>query len=212
MVESRPIRRRKRGSAEETRAHILAAAGRRFGALGFERARIEDIAADVGIGRAGVLYHFGSKRKLYEAVGDALFGKLYRLVSSDLHSDAPADERLERSAHTLVDYVVAHPEAAQIALRTAATADPEEEKDARSRSEPFKQLILSVYAEAMPDSDPTEAMLQTSAIVGTILYYVAGLPTFAGPTSEDPLSPDRVAKLKALVGGIAAHAAHGRPG
>ncbi len=197
---------RKRESAEVSRANILAAAGRRFGALGFDRTRLEDVAADVGIGRAGVLYHFGSKRELYDAVAEELFGGLYRLLQRDLQSDAPAAERLVRSAHTLVDYAVAHPEAAQIALRTAATADPEEEKDARERSEPFTQLILSAYSEVSPGSDPTEALLQTSAVVGTVLYYVAGLPTFAGPPSEDPLSPDKVARLKELVGGIAARA------
>jgi AcrR family transcriptional regulator len=197
---------RKRESAEVSRANILAAAGRRFGALGFERTRLEDVAADVGIGRAGVLYHFGSKRELYRAVGDQLFGALYQLVQRDLRSDAPPAARMERSAHTLVDYAVTHPEAAQIALRVAATADPEAEKDARERSEPFTQLILSAYAEVFPGSDSAEAMLQTSAIVGTVLYYVAGLPTFAGPLSQDPLSPKNVSRLKDLVGGIAARA------
>ncbi len=167
------------------------------------------MAADVGIGRAGVLYHFGSKRELYAAVGDHLFGTLYRLLLRDLRGDGSPEARIERSAHTLVDYVVAHPEAAQIALRAAATADPEEEKDARERSRPFEQLILSAWAELFPDGDRTEALLQTSAIVGTVLYYVAGLPTFAGPPAGDPLSPDNVARLKALVGGIAARAARG---
>jgi hypothetical protein len=61
-----------------------------------------------------------------------------------------------------------------------------------------------------PDGDSAEAMLQTSAIVGTILYYVAGLPTFAGPASQDPLSPENVARLKDLVGGIAARATRNR--
>ena len=195
---------RKRDPAEVSRARILAAAGRRFGALGFDRTRLEDVAADVGIGRAGVLYHFGSKRELYEAVGDELFGELYQLLRRDLEGQGPPAERVERSAHTLIDYAVAHPEAAQIALRTAATADPEEEKWARTRSEPYKRLILSSFAQALPDADPGEVMLLTSAIAGTVLYYVAGLPTFAGPPSEDALSPERIARLKELVGGLAA--------
>jgi AcrR family transcriptional regulator len=200
---------RKRESAEVSRANILAAAGRRFGALGFERTRLEDVAADVGIGRAGVLYHFGSKRELYRAVGDQLFGELYQRLLLDFRRDEPPAKRIERSAHTLVDFVVEHPEAAQIALRVAATADPEQEKDARDRSEPFERLILSAYAEIFPSGDSTDALLHTSAIVGTVLYYVAGLPTFAGPPAEDPLSPERVARLRELVGGIAARAARG---
>ena len=179
--------RRKRETAEVSRARILAAAGRRFGALGFDRTRLEDVAADVGIGRAGVLYHFGTKRELYEAVADELFGGL----------------------HTLIDYLVERPEAAQIALRAAATADPDEEKQARERSEPFERLIVSAFEAAVPDADPTDALLLTSAVAGTTLYYVAGLPTFAGPPSRDPLAPERVARLKQLVSGIAASAMRG---
>ncbi len=198
---------RKRIPADVSRARILAAAGRRFGALGFDRTRLEDVAAEVGIGRAGVLYHFGSKRELYDAAVDELLGELYRRLLPDLRGPSLSVERFERSAHTLIDFVVAYPEAAQIALRSAATADPEEEKDARERSEPFKNLVLSAFASVVPDADPAEALLQTSAVVGTILYYVAGLPTFVGPSGHDPLSPERVARLKELVSAIVAQTA-----
>ncbi|MDJ0869336.1 MAG: TetR/AcrR family transcriptional regulator [Myxococcota bacterium] len=201
--------RRRRETAEVSRARILAAAGRRFGALGFDRTRLEDVAADVGIGRAGVLYHFGTKRELYEAVADELFGGLYRRLLRDLQSPAPYAERVERTVHTLIDYMVERPEAAQIALRAAATADPDEEKQARERSEPFERLIVSAFEAAVPDADPTDALLLTSAVAGTTLYYVAGLPTFAGPPSRDPLAPERVARLKQLVSGIAASAMRG---
>ncbi len=201
--------RRKRDSADVSRARILAAARKRFGALGFERTRLEDVAADVGIGRAGVLYHFGSKRELYDAVAEELFGGLYRRLERDLQTAAPTSERLERSVDTLIDYVVEHPEAAQIALRVAATADPEEEKRAREHSEPYERLILSTFKAAIPDADPADAQLLTSAIAGTVLYYVAGLPTFVGPASRDPLAPERVAQLKELMRDIAGRALRG---
>ena len=186
---------------------ILAAAGKRFGALGFERTRLEDVAADVGLGRAGVLYHFKSKRRLYAAVADELFGGLYRQLQRDLDGSAPVEERVERAGHALIDYLVEHPEIAQIALRAAATADPAEEKVARERAEPFNQLLVSRVHTSVPGADPGDVSLVTSAIAGTILYYMAALPTFAGPTIDEPLSPERVARLKALVSVIAAEAA-----
>ncbi|MDJ0869803.1 MAG: hypothetical protein QNK03_27150, partial [Myxococcota bacterium] len=104
---------------------------------------------------------------------------------------------------------VERPEAAQIALRAAATADPDEEKQARERSEPFEQLIVSAFEAGVPGADPTEVMLLTSVVAGTVLYYVAGLPTFAGPPSRDPLAPERVARLKRLVSEVAASVTQG---
>jgi len=196
----------RRPSAGESRARILAAAGARFGELGFDRTRLEDVASDVGIGRPGVLYHFKSKRQLYEAVMDELFGNLYRRLAADLQRPESTARRLEQTAHTLVDYVVEHPEAARLALRAAATPDPQEEKDARTRSEPFKRLVLSACEAMVPDLDSTDIALLVSGIVGTVLYYVAGLPTFAGPPDEDPLSPKRIAKLKRVLSGIVSDA------
>ena len=41
-----------------TRVRILSAAEARFGAAGFAEASLADIAADAGIRRASLLYHF----------------------------------------------------------------------------------------------------------------------------------------------------------
>lgn len=49
------------------RERIVSAAMRRFAAGGFQGTRVEDIAADLGISKASVLQHFGSKRLLFLA-------------------------------------------------------------------------------------------------------------------------------------------------
>ena len=68
---TRPVAHRSAGL--ETRAEILAAAERHFAEVGFEAARLEDIAADVGIRRAAIFYHFRGKQELYAAVLDGYF-------------------------------------------------------------------------------------------------------------------------------------------
>ena len=62
----KPVGRRDRGL--QTRAEIVAAAERHFAERGFEAARLEDIAVDVGIRRAAIFYHFGDKQELYAEV------------------------------------------------------------------------------------------------------------------------------------------------
>lgn len=53
--------------AGETRAAILAAAQRRFGAVGYKGASMDAIAADCGLNARAIYYHFPSKRALFDA-------------------------------------------------------------------------------------------------------------------------------------------------
>jgi AcrR family transcriptional regulator len=57
-------------NAIQTRADILAAARRRFGAEGYERTTLRAIAADVGVDAALVIHYFGSKQDLFAEAAD----------------------------------------------------------------------------------------------------------------------------------------------
>src|ERR1700751_5447384 len=57
-------------NASRTRADILAAARRRFGAEGYERTTLRAVAADVGVDAGVGLRYFGSKQNLFAAAAD----------------------------------------------------------------------------------------------------------------------------------------------
>jgi AcrR family transcriptional regulator len=57
-------------NAAQTRADILSAARRRFGAEGYERTTLRAVAADVGVDAALVIRYFGSKQDLFAAAAD----------------------------------------------------------------------------------------------------------------------------------------------
>jgi AcrR family transcriptional regulator len=57
-------------NASQTRADILSAARRRFGAEGYERTTLRAVAADVGIDPALVIRYFGTKQNLFAAAAD----------------------------------------------------------------------------------------------------------------------------------------------
>ncbi|MCX4470272.1 DNA-binding transcriptional repressor AcrR [Micromonospora sp. MW-13] len=63
--------------APETHAEILAAAGRRFAVTGYKGTSLQDIAREVGVSKATVLYHFASK--------EALLGELMAPAIAVLH-------------------------------------------------------------------------------------------------------------------------------
>jgi AcrR family transcriptional regulator len=57
-------------NASQTRADILSAARRRFGAEGYERTTLRAVAADVGVDAALVIRYFDSKQDLFAAAAD----------------------------------------------------------------------------------------------------------------------------------------------
>jgi AcrR family transcriptional regulator len=57
-------------NASQTRADILSAARRRFGAEGYERTTLRAVASDVGVDAALVIRYFGSKQDLFAAAAD----------------------------------------------------------------------------------------------------------------------------------------------
>ena len=116
---TKPVRRR--SSGQQTRAEILAAAERHFAERGFEAARLEDIAADVGIRRAAIFYYFGDKNELYAAVLDEVFAGALAAVPSS----GSVAERLEASLTGWIDYVARRPSVARLILREAASAQPD---------------------------------------------------------------------------------------
>src|ERR1700751_3825725 len=72
-------------NASRTRADILTAARRRFGAEGYERTTLRAVAADVGVDAALVIRYFGSKQDLFAAAAD------FAIELPDLSGVAPGD-------------------------------------------------------------------------------------------------------------------------
>ena len=79
-----------RARGKETRQAILRAAEQVFAERGYAGARMDDVAAEVGIKRASMVYYFRDKRSLYVALLDDLYGELgerYRRMVAG--SDSP---------------------------------------------------------------------------------------------------------------------------
>jgi AcrR family transcriptional regulator len=111
---------RRRSNGIRTRAEIIAAAERHFAERGFQATRLGDIAADVGIQRPSLSYHFSDKQDLYIAVLETVFADW----SKGLPSGGSAVERLEGAMASFFDFVATHPSAARLLLRELA-AQPE---------------------------------------------------------------------------------------
>jgi TetR/AcrR family transcriptional regulator len=185
----------RRGSGLRTRAEIVAAAERRFAQHGFEGTRLEDVAADVGIRRAAIFYHFGDKQELYTEVLDEVF----RGAMAVLPSSGSAAERLEASLLGWIDYVARRPSVARLILREAANAQPNMEspfvRAGRAPVEMFRTLIEEGVAsgELKPLADPHRFI---SLMGATTVYHFAAMPWLTVDVSFDVWSPDELEKHK----------------
>jgi AcrR family transcriptional regulator len=85
--DSLPSPRRSRLAAADRRASIVTAAGELFAELGYQRCRVSDVAARLGITEPVVFQNFGSKAGLYAAVlndaADTMVAELHRLLDDD---------------------------------------------------------------------------------------------------------------------------------
>ena len=190
---TRPVRHR--SSGHQTRAEILAAAERHFAERGFEAARLEDIAADVGIRRAAIFYYFGDKHELYAAVLDEVFAGAMAAVPSG----GSAAERLEASLTGWIDYVARRPSVARLILREAASAQPDVVSPfVRAGSAPIAMLRAMIdegvaAGELKPLADPHRFI---SLMGATTVFHFAAMPWLTHDVPFDPWSRSELEKLK----------------
>jgi AcrR family transcriptional regulator len=62
------VHRPRKEMIAETRAKLVAAGRRAFGAVGYAEASMDDFTAEAGLTRGALYHHFGDKRGLFEAV------------------------------------------------------------------------------------------------------------------------------------------------
>lgn len=188
-----PIGRRERGL--QTRTEIVTAAERHFAEGGFEATRLDDIAGDVGIRRAAIFYHFGSKQELYDAVLASVFGEW----TAALPSVGSASERLESALTGWIDFVAARPTVARLILREAANSRPGVVSPfVRAGSAPvewFRALIDEGVASG--ELKPTIEPHRFTSLMGAItVFHFAAMPWLTLDKPFDPWGRPELEKHK----------------
>ncbi len=189
----KPIRRRSNGL--RTRAEIVAAAERHFAESGFEATRLDDIAADVGIRRAAIFYHFGDKEELYAVMLEELFGAL----EAPLPTTGSAVERLEAALTGWIDLVAARPSIARLMLREAANAQPGKVTPFIEAGRGMGDWFRAVIAEGVASGElelQIEPYRFLSLMAGTTIFHFAAMPWLALDQPVDPWGRGELDKLK----------------
>lgn len=161
-------------NASQTRADILSAARRRFGAEGYERTTLRAVAADVGVDAALVIRYFGSKQDLFAAAAD------FSIELPDL-SGVDADE----VAGILLPrfFAVWEEDETFLALLRAAMTSP---VAADSLRKVFETQVAPKLITATPDNPVQRTGLMGAFVIGlATTRYVLKSPPIATLSREE---------------------------
>jgi len=139
--------RRRRLTAGERRASILAAALGVFAERGYHRASVDVVVQRAGISKPVLYDHFASKQDLYMALLEEQAGRLFAAVEPHQHPrrEALAD-RLEATARAMFGFAREHADAWQI-LFGQTVSDPDVAAAYERLRESGARIAAAVTAE-----------------------------------------------------------------
>jgi len=184
--------------AARTRAAILGAAERCFADNGFDRTRLEDVAAAVGIRRASIVYYFRDKQDLYDTVVADLFAGLHQRLRAALECPGPPPQRIEAAVCAWVDYVAERPALARVLLREVADASAEAGSALAQHTAAIAELAQSFLEEwkasGMPRLSHVEPSHVASTIGGATVFFFAAMPSLLRDRRFDPHTEAAIAR------------------
>jgi TetR/AcrR family transcriptional regulator len=162
----------------ETRAVIVAAAGRIFAKSGFAGARTDAIAAAAGVNKALLYYYFKSKESMYEAVVEDHFREFNQQALEVLTSPGPAREILLRYVSLHFDFISERHQSAPLFQQLTMTGGKFLDRLIRRYFAPRGEALGQVIERGMRNGEFRQADGFNTAIsiVSLIVFYFSAAP------------------------------------
>jgi TetR/AcrR family transcriptional regulator len=168
-----------RGSAQpplrnkETRAAILAAAGRIFAKSGLAGARTDTIAATAGVNKALLYYYFRSKEGLYEAVVEDHFCEFNRQALEVLNAPGSARAVLLRYVSLHIDFISARHQSAPLFQQLMMTSGKFLERLIQRYFTPRGEALGKLIERGVRSGEfrKVDRFHATMSIVSLIVFY-----------------------------------------
>jgi len=183
--------------SERTRESILTVAERLFSEKGFDATSLDAIGKEAGIQGTAILYHFPTKRELYEAVLDRIFTPLLEEMGSQLEGQAPLQDRLVTFTSMMVRFAAQRPGAAKLILRDSSAGSADVKEIMGTVAAPHWKRLLGVL-ESEGEGTGTDPLIIWNIIVGAVCFYYAAGPTVGG-LPYDPCTPEKTATFEKVM-------------
>lgn len=194
---------------KQTRQSLIEAAIHLFGHRGFAETSTRALAARAGTNIASIAYHFGGKAGLHAASAREVAARIGAALALSDHvpPDTPAEAaaRLETMLRRFVNFLVAAPEAADMAaFMLRELTDPGEVADLIYNEflEPRHRMLCGLWGLASSRPPESETVkLGVFAMLGQVLYFRIGQPYVLRRTGWAEVGPDEASRIADLLAG-----------
>ena len=169
---------------------ILDAARAEFAQRGFPAARLQDIAERAGLTHPTLLYHFGSKERLYAAVIEQAMEDWAEMTSLAVREAPPGFGRVAALVDAGLEFFASHHDFVVIWRREAIEGGGRLEQAMAEHLRPFFDRAVAflggeVTAGRLREHDPIELM---QLCYGAVMTYFSDAGFRARLLDEDPLA------------------------
>jgi TetR/AcrR family transcriptional regulator len=172
----------------DARQGILETATRLFAAHGFDGTSLQDIADEVGIRKASLLYHFNSKEKLRLAVLDRLLDHWNDVLPKLFMASVGGEPRFGTIIKALVDFFADDPDRARLLVREILDRPDDMKVRIETHVRPWVSVVAGYIrggqdqGEVYANVDPEAYVLQ---VINMVVSGVATASSLAGALLPD---------------------------
>lgn len=157
---------------------ILAAAAAIFASIGYEGARVDEIAERAGVNKAMLYYHVGDKQQLYTIVLTSAIERALAALQAAIEPLESPSEKLQAALSTLVRFGSENPVLMPLILREFASGGAHLADEMILRMAGLFRFVSSLLAQGVDAGvfRRTDPLLTHVSIVGSTLFLVASTP------------------------------------
>jgi AcrR family transcriptional regulator len=163
-----------KASPPRTADRIRAAAEDLFCRRSFEAVSVADIAAQAGVNKALVFYHFDSKARLFDLVLEGYYEAHTAALARALDRDGSTAERLHRMVDAYLDFMIENRRYASLIQLQAS--EPATRPLIRRHVEPLFRLVRDALEGVTPSKGPLSARQIYVTFAGMVTSYFTAAP------------------------------------
>jgi AcrR family transcriptional regulator len=175
----------------QIRDDILRTAAQQFGELGYDRARLEDVARALGMKKGSLYYHIDSKEDLLFALHDRLIDELTRNTVAALEQADGVEEQVRAALRAAVRLIAEHQQEVTVFLHERHVFNSTRWAGIRAKRDAYEQLVADVLQAGVHAGRmrPLPVPLATKGILGMVNWGYQWLHP------DGPFSADEIAEV-----------------